>query len=92
MLHNRGILKELKVSSKVAVSKGKQFPIIACVTSIPSTLLENSTVQAQLYRQERTTNKSKRRRGFHLIQTFKQVLVSDIILYDLNLTLRTRLL
>ena len=82
MLHNRDILKELKVSSNVAVSNGKQFPIIACVTSIPSTLLENSTVQAQLYRQERATNKSKRRRGFHLIQTFKQVLVSDIILYD----------
>ena len=82
MLHNKDILKELKVSSNVAVSNGKQFPIIACVTSMPSTLLENSTVQAQLHRQERATNKSKRRRGFHLIQTFKQVLVSDIILYD----------
>ena len=82
----------MKVGSNVAISNGQQFPIIACVTSVPSTLLEQSTIKVQLYRQERTTNKSKWRRGFHLIQTFTDVLVSDIVLYDFEFNAKNKTL
>lgn len=47
----------------------------------PSLSLESS-VEVQLYQQERTPTKSKYRRGFHLINKFQHAKVSDIILYD----------
>lgn len=85
-------MKELRIGSNVAINNEPNFPIIACVKSLPSSLSLESSVEVQLYQQERAPNKSKWRRGFHLINTFQHVIVSDIILFDFELNSKNKTL
>ena len=82
---NRDIVKELRIGSNVVINNEPNFPIIACVRSLPPSLLLESSVEVQLYQQERAPNKSNGEElGFHFINTFQHAILSDIILYDLN--------
>ena len=85
-------MKELKIGSNVAISSDESFPIIACVVSLPPSLSLKSNIEVQLYQQERAPTKTKSRRGFYLINTFTQVIVSDIILYDFELNPKNKTL
>ena len=75
-------MKELRIGSNVAINNEPNFPIITCVRNLTPSLSLESSVEVQHYQQKRAPNKSRYRRGFHLINKFQHVKVSDIILYD----------
>ena len=66
--------------------KGQSFPQIGKVTYIPDSPTLESSLQVQWLQQEKATHKPKWLRFFKSSSALGNILFSDIVLYDFDLT------
>lgn len=86
VLENRDIVKELKVGMLVAVQGKSEIPTIGEVTHIPPNPSKENEVSLIVSEQESSIHKSKWLRVFKRTTKICIVNISDIILYDFQLT------
>ena len=83
---NRDVLKELRLGMMVAITATSEIPMIAEVSSIePNPTLE-SRITVTLFEQESNKHKPKWLRYFKKTAEHAESQISDIILYDFELT------